>query len=71
MKIACAFSPSHERKIACIVTLAMTLAMTSGVIVRSEKSRRITSSVNKSPPIGELKIALMPAAEPQPIRTDM
>ena len=32
-----------------------------------EKSCRMTSSVNSTPPIGELKIALMPAAEPQPM----
>ena len=54
-----------RRKIACVVTFAITLAMTTGVIDRMEKSCRITSSVNSNPPIGALKIALTPAAVPQ------
>ena len=36
---------------------------------RIEKSSRMTSSVKRTPPIGESKMALMPAAHPQPIST--
>ena len=54
-----------------VVTFATTLATTTGVNVRIEKSWRITSNVNSTPPIGALKIALIPAALPQPVRTGM
>ena len=46
--------------IARVATLAMTLAIISGVKARMEKSCRMTSSVNRTPPMGALKIALMP-----------
>ncbi len=57
-----------EWKIVWVVTYATTLAETIGVKARTEKSKRITSSVKRTPPIGELKIALIPAAVPQPIK---
>ena len=55
------------RKIACTETSATTDAMMTGVTARIEKSSRITSSVKSKPPIGELKIALIPAAVPHPM----
>ena len=54
-------------KIACVVTLATTDAIITGVTARIEKSKRITSSVKSNPPIGELNIALIPAAVPHPM----
>ncbi len=54
-----------------VVTWAITLASTTGVKLRIEKSCRITSSVNRTPPKGALKIALMPAAVPHPVRIGM
>ena len=53
------------------MTLATTLARTIGVKARMEKSWRITSSVNSTPPKGELKIALIPAADPAPMSSGM
>ena len=58
-------------KMPWVVTWAMTLLSTTGVNERMEKSWRITSRVNRTPPKGALKIALMPAAVPHPVRTGM
>ena len=70
-KIAAAWCPPGWScaKIVCVVTNATTLPTAIGVNDRIEKSSRMTSSVNSTPPIGEPKIALMPAAVPHPIST--
>ena len=49
-----------------VVAALTTLATTMGVKVRSEKSRRITSSVKKMPAMGALNTDAMPAAAPHP-----
>jgi hypothetical protein len=49
----------------------MTDEITIGVSVRTEKSLSNTSMANSTPAIGAPKIALIPAAAPQPSRIGM
>ena len=66
---ACALTPKRgscvPRRV-CTVAAANTEEITIGVKVRSEKSRRRTSSTKKIPVIGALNTAASPAAAPQP-----
>ena len=57
---------SFEPMIVWVVAAARTEATTIGVNVRSEKSRRRTSSTKKMPAMGALKTDARPAAAPQP-----
>ena len=50
----------------CAVAALTTLAITMGVKVRSEKSRKITSIVKKIAARGALNTAASPAADPHP-----
>ena len=68
---AAAESPWIALRIACVVALEMTAAMTIGAKVLSEKSLRSTSRQKKTPAIGALKMDAIPAAAPQPTNVPM
>ena len=66
---SCATAPksgSDVPSMLCTVAAANTAAITMGMKVRSERSRRTTSSVKKIPVSGALNTAASPAADPQP-----